>query len=138
MRIAQIAPLYESVPPSLYGGVERAVSYLTEELVSRGHEVTLFASGDSKTSARLIAGSPVSLRSVGIHDSTLPAHVAHLLQMEQVRRFAGEMDILHFHGDVMNFMFLRDRNYKSVTTFHAAAVPPLSHILSEYHELPLL
>src|SRR5690606_28577692 len=94
MRIAQIAPLIEPVPPRLYGGTERIVSYLTEELVRLGHDVTLFASGDSKTSARLVAALPVATRlNPAVHDP-LP-HM--MVQIEQVRQRADEFDILHFH-----------------------------------------
>src|SRR3982750_2942796 len=96
MRIAQIAPLYESVPPKLYGGTERVVSYLTEELVRRGHEVTLFASGDSVTSARLVPCVPRALRLDGRnHLHLLP----HLMQMEEVFRRHTEFDVMHFHTD---------------------------------------
>src|SRR3954453_18565610 len=93
LRIAQVAPLYESVPPKLYGGTERIVSYLTEELVRQGHEVTLFASGDSVTRARLVAACPRSLRlDPGCVDSL--AH--HLVLIEEIFRRAGEFDFVHF------------------------------------------
>src|SRR3954454_8927810 len=99
MRIAQVAPLYESVPPRCYGGTERVVSYLTEELVRLGHEVTLFASGDSKTEARLVPVCPRALW----HDEecveTLPHHV-HL--MELVFDAAARFDIVHFHTDYVH------------------------------------
>src|SRR5579862_5510158 len=96
MKIAQIAPLYESVPPKLYGGTERVVSYLTEALVELGHEVTLFASGDSRTSARLEAVWPQALRlDPTIRDAVVP----HMLLMEEVRRRADDFDVLHFHMD---------------------------------------
>ncbi|MGH7069435.1 MAG: glycosyltransferase, partial [Acetobacteraceae bacterium] len=96
MRIAEIAPLTESVPPKLYGGTERVVAYLTDELVAMGHEVTLFASGDSKTTARLEAVWPRALRlDPGIRDWVAP----HMLLMERVRQQASEFDILHFHMD---------------------------------------
>src|SRR5690242_12825743 len=93
MRIAQIAPLAEAVPPKLYGGTERVIWWLTEALVELGHEVTLYASGDSDTSAELIPGAEQGLRLAGIND-----HTASLLAMlEQVRRDAGRYDVLHFH-----------------------------------------
>lgn len=96
MRIAQVAPLYESVPPKYYGGTERVVSYLTEELVRQGHEVTLFASGDSVTRARLVAAYPRSLRL----DKHCVDQVAHqVLMLEHVFRYAAEFDIIHFHVD---------------------------------------
>ena len=94
MRIAQIAPLHEAVPPKLYGGTERVVSFLTEELVALGHEVTLFASGDSITAAELEAVWPAGLRlDPLIRDPIAP----HMLLMEAVRRRADEFDVLHFH-----------------------------------------
>ncbi|HEY6516892.1 MAG TPA: glycosyltransferase [Steroidobacteraceae bacterium] len=107
MRIAQIAPLHEAVPPKLYGGTERVVSYLTEELVALGHQVTLFASGDSVTSARLHAAWPQSLRlDPNIRDVIAP----HMLMLEEVRRHAEEFDVLHFHLDYWPFsMFSRQR-----------------------------
>jgi glycosyltransferase involved in cell wall biosynthesis len=105
MRIAQIAPLHEAVPPKLYGGTERVVSYLTEELVAIGHQVTLFASGDSVTSARLHAVWPHSLRlDPAMRDVIAP----HMLMMEEVRRRAEDFDVLHFHLDYWPFsMFTR-------------------------------
>ena len=96
MRIAQVSPLYESVPPKNYGGTERIVSYLTEELVNQGHEVTLFASGDSKTKARIISPCPRSFRS----DANSPDSVAYsLLLLEQVFRHASNFDVVHFRSD---------------------------------------
>ena len=104
MKIAQIAPLAESVPPRLYGGTERIVSYLTEELVAQGHDVTLFASGDSETSARLVKCTPAALRLNPAVRDPLPHH---LLMLEQVRQRAQDFDILHFHIDLMQFPLLR-------------------------------
>src|SRR5919106_2457618 len=104
MRIAQVAPLYESVPPKLYGGTERVVSYLTEELVRQGHDVTLFASGDSVTSARLARCIPSALRLNPHVRDHLPYH---MLMLERVRQSAHEFDILHFHIDLMQFPLLR-------------------------------
>src|SRR5258708_30226494 len=95
MRIAQVAPLYESVPPKYYGGTERVVSYLTEELVRQGHEVTLFASGDSETNARLVAACRRSLR-LDKHCIDQLAH--HIVMLERVFQQASEFDIVHFHG----------------------------------------
>ena len=100
MRIAQIAPLYESVPPLMYGGTERVVSYLTEELVRQGHDVTLFASGDSITRARLIACSQRSLR-LDKHVIDPLAH--HFVLLEEVFARAEEFDILHFHLDYLHY-----------------------------------
>ncbi|HEV2302047.1 MAG TPA: glycosyltransferase [Stellaceae bacterium] len=100
MRIAQIAPLYESCPPRLYGGTARVVSYLTEELVRQGHEVSLFASGDSTTAARLEAVCEAALRlAEGRHDPL----ARHMLMLNRVARRAEEFDIIHFHTDYLHF-----------------------------------
>src|SRR5438477_4750685 len=99
MRIAQVAPLFERVPPHQYGGTERIVSYLTEELVARGHEVTLFASGDSQTAAQLVAPCARALRLADCHDP-LPLH---LIMLEEVYRRAREFDVIHFHIDYLHF-----------------------------------
>src|SRR5579863_785058 len=98
MKIAQIAPLTEAVPPKLYGGTERVVSYLTEELVSQGHEVTLFASGDSVTKARLISPCEQSLR---LNRTCIDQLAHHVLLLEQVFREAANFDMIHFHVDYM-------------------------------------
>src|SRR6185369_13187458 len=97
MRIAQVAPLYESVPPHLYGGTERIVAVLTEELVRRGHDVTLFASADSQTRARLVASAPRALRLADVHDP-LAYHVA---QLRRVADRASEFDVIHNHMDYL-------------------------------------
>jgi glycosyltransferase involved in cell wall biosynthesis len=115
MRIAQIAPLYERVPPRLYGGTERVVSYLSEELVRQGHDVTLFASGDSLTSAELVACCASALRLDPMVRDALPHH---LLMLEQVRRRAREFDVLHFHIDLLHFSMVRELDVPSVTTLH--------------------
>jgi glycosyltransferase involved in cell wall biosynthesis len=116
LKIAQVAPLMESVPPKLYGGTERVVSYLTEELVRLGHDVTLFASGDSVTRARLHASVPRALRLDERVRDPLP-HI--VLQLEQVRERAREFDILHFHSDLMHFPLVRAlRLGNTVTTMH--------------------
>src|SRR5246127_3709549 len=104
MRIAQVAPLTEAVPPTLYGGTERVVSWLTEELVRLGHDVTLFASGDSLTTARLIAGCPESLR---LSPESIDHLAHHLVQMEQVMRHKNEFDLIHFHVDYLHFPLSR-------------------------------
>jgi glycosyltransferase involved in cell wall biosynthesis len=100
MRIAQIAPLTEAIPPKLYGGTERVVHWLTEELVALGHDVTLFASGDSRTSARLKAPWPRALRLDG---SVREPNALHMLMLEQVRQQAHEFDFMHFHLDYFRF-----------------------------------
>ena len=100
MRIAQIAPLMESVPPKLYGGTERIVSYLTEELVKLGHDVTLFASGDSVTSAKLVSCVPTALRLDPKVRDVIPYY---MLMLDRVRRHSHQFDILHFHMDYLHF-----------------------------------
>ncbi len=115
MRIAQIAPLHEAVPPKLYGGTERVVSYLTEELVASGHEVTLFASGDSVTSARLEPVWPQALRlSSPMSDPLIP----HVLLMEAARREAGKFDLMHFHLDYWPFGLFSRQGTPFVSTMH--------------------
>src|SRR5215470_18240920 len=104
LRIAQIAPLYESVPPRNYGGTERVVSYLTEELVRQGHQVTLFASGDSVTHARLISPCERALRGdLSCTDLVLP----HVLMLEQVFQQVDRFDMVHFHIDYSHFPLSR-------------------------------
>jgi glycosyltransferase involved in cell wall biosynthesis len=115
MRIAQIAPLFESVPPRLYGGTERVVSYLTEELVKQGHLVTLFASGDSITSAELVPCTPRAVRlDPGVRDP-IPHH---MLMLDKVRERADDFDILHFHIDYLHFPLFRSELGRTVTTLH--------------------
>ncbi|KAF9390971.1 hypothetical protein CPC16_004683 [Podila verticillata] len=115
MRIAQIAPLYEAVPPKLYGGTERVVSYLTEALVELGHDVTLFASGDSVTTAQLEAVWPQALRlDPKIRDMFAP----HMRMLEQVRQRADEFDILHFHLDYHSFSLFGRQSTPFLTTLH--------------------
>jgi glycosyltransferase involved in cell wall biosynthesis len=136
MRIAQVAPLYESVPPKLYGGTERVVSYLTEDLVRLGHEVTLFASGDSQTAAKLVPACPRALwRDPGCRE-TLPHHVRLL---ELVFRDVSRFDVIHFHCDYLHLPMLRRHPCPSVTTLHGRLhVPDLSPLLREYAEAPLV
>ncbi|WP_244814618.1 glycosyltransferase family 4 protein [Caballeronia sp. Lep1P3] len=115
MRIAQIAPLHEAVPPKFYGGTERVVSYLTDALVDLGHDVTLFASGDSQTRATLEAAWPRALRlDPTIRDPLAP----HMLLLETVRRRAHEFDVLHFHLDYMPFPLFTQLDTPFVTTLH--------------------
>jgi glycosyltransferase involved in cell wall biosynthesis len=103
VKIAQVAPLTESVPPRLYGGTERIVSYLTEELVAMGHEVTLFATGGSRTSAEMVAPWPRALRfDHGLSDTSIP----HILMLEEVCRRSSEFDIIHCHLDYCHFSLL--------------------------------
>ena len=136
MRIAQVAPLFESVPPKLYGGTERVVSYLTEELVRRGHDVTLFASGDSETSAKLVAACPRALWRDASARETLPHHVR---QLELVFRDTSRFDVVHFHGDYLHLPLLRRHPCASVTTLHGLLhAPDLAPLFEEYAEVPLV
>jgi glycosyltransferase involved in cell wall biosynthesis len=116
VKIAQVSPLAESVPPKLYGGTERIVSYLTEELVRLGHDVTLFASGDSRTSAKL---HPVVDMALRCNPRVTDAQVFNLLQLEAVRERADEFDVIHFHTDYLHFPLLREMPHiAAVTTLH--------------------
>ena len=136
MRIAQVAPLYESVPPKLYGGTERVVSWLTEELVRLGHEVTLFATGDSQTAAKRVATCPRGLWSDPGCRETLPHH---LRQLEMVFRDVSRFDIIHFHGDYLHFPMLRRHPCASLTTLHGRVhAPDLQPLFDEYAEVPLV
>src|SRR5687767_11535722 len=136
MKIAQIAPLIESVPPRLYGGTERIVSYLTEELVRMGHDVTLFASGDSMTSAELVGCVPQALRlDVNVRD-TIPYY---MLMLDRVRQHAGEFDILHFHIDQFHFPLFRHMAGRTVTTLHGRQdLPDLKPLYIGFSEMPLV
>lgn len=115
MRIAQIAPLTEAIPPKFYGGTERVVSWLTEELVALGHEVTLFASGDSVTSAKL---EPMSQRALRLDGSIRDPMALHMVMLEHVRRRAAEFDLLHFHLDYYPFSIFSRQATPFVTTLH--------------------
>lgn len=135
MRIAQVAPLAESVPPKLYGGTERVVSWLTEELVQQGHDVTLFASGDSETSAELVRAVPEGLRLGGIRD-----HTASLLVMlEEVRRQASSFDVIHFHVDLLQFPAFRNSPAQCLTTLHGRLdLPDFHPVYRAFTQMPLI
>src|ERR1044071_355359 len=136
MKIAQIAPLHESVPPQLYGGTERVVSYLTEELVRQGHEVTLFASGDSRTSAHLVRCSDMALRLNPVVKDHIPYH---LVMMDEVRRRADDFDVLHFHTDTLHFPLIHDLADRTVTTLHGRLdLPDLKPLFAAFQDLPLV
>ena len=115
MKIAQISPLMESVPPRLYGGSERIVSYVTDELVRQGHDVTLFASGDSVSSAKLVRCVPMALRLDANVRDPIPYY---MLMLDRVREMADEFDILHFHIDQFHFPLFRPIATRTVTTLH--------------------
>jgi glycosyltransferase involved in cell wall biosynthesis len=136
MKIAQIAPLYESVPPVLYGGTERVVCWLTEELVRMGHEVTLFASGDSVTRARLVPMCPRALRL----DSQCKDPVAHhVIMMERVFQQAAEFDLIHSHVDYLHFSLSRRTNTPCVSTLHGRLdIPDLAPLYQLFREMPVV
>lgn len=136
MKIAQIAPLAESVPPRLYGGTERIVSYLTEELVRLGHDVTLFASGDSLTSAELVPATGKALR---LNPEVRSPISYELILLEHVRQRAHEFDILHFHIDLMHFPLIRPFAGRTVTTLHGRLdLPDLKPFYSMFPEIPVV
>jgi len=136
VRIAQVAPLMESVPPRLYGGTERIVSYLTEALVAQGHDVTLFASGDSITSAKLVPCCSEALRLNPAVRDTIPYY---MLMLDRVRRLAQSFDIIHFHIDQFHFPIFRDMAQKTITTLHGRQdLPDLLPLYSGFSEMPLV
>jgi glycosyltransferase involved in cell wall biosynthesis len=136
MKIAQIAPLMESVPPRLYGGTERVVSYLSEELVRQGHEVTLFASGDSMTSARLMACTDQAIRL----NPAVQDHIPHyMIMLDKLRRSAHLFDVLHFHIDALHFPLFRDLAARTITTLHGRQdLPDLLALYRAFPEMPLV
>jgi glycosyltransferase involved in cell wall biosynthesis len=136
LRIAQVAPLYESVPPKLYGGTERVVYYLTEELVNQGHEVTLFASGDSTTSGRLIAPVSEALRlNPACEDPLAP----HIVQLQDVAERAGEFDLIHFHTDYLHYPFSQRLGVPHLTTLHGRLdIPELQLVYNKFPGQPLV
>jgi glycosyltransferase involved in cell wall biosynthesis len=136
LRIAQIAPLYESVPPKLYGGTERIVAYLVEELVRRGHQVTLFASGDSTVNAPVTAGLPQSLRLSGL-DHLGP--MFHLPMLSDVYDQANRFDIVHSHVDCLSFPLARLVQVPTVSTMHGRLdLDELLAIYRHYRDLPVI
>src|SRR5215472_17167700 len=136
MRIAQVAPLYESVPPQLYGGTERVVSFLTEELVNLGHDVTLFASGDSETKARLISPCKKSLR---LDPDCRDSLAAHLVMLDEVYRRAAGFDVIHFHIDYLHFPLSAKMRLPQVTTLHGRLdLPELKLVYRQFPDMPLI
>jgi glycosyltransferase involved in cell wall biosynthesis len=136
LKIAQVSPLFESVPPKLYGGTERVVSYLTEELVRQGHDVTLFASGDSQTSARLVATCDQSLRL----DPHCRDYLAHqMVQLHAVLSQAARFDIIHFHIDYLHYPFSARQSVPHVTTLHGRLdLPDLVPIYRAFPDVPVV
>jgi len=136
MRIAQIAPLAESVPPKLYGGTERIVSYITEELVRQGHDVTLFASGDSRTSARLVPICETALRLDPKVQDPLPHH---MILLDEVRRRVDDFDVLHFHIDLLHAPLVSELAGRTLTTLHGRLdLPDLQPFYRTFPDLPLV
>ena len=135
MKIAQVAPLYESVPPKYYGGTERVVAFLTEELVRLGHDVTLFASGDSVTRAALVPGCARALRLARCCDPMAP----HVYMLEQVFQRADEFDIVHFHADYLHLPLARRRPLRQVTSLHGRLdLPEIAPLYREFRSMPFV
>jgi glycosyltransferase involved in cell wall biosynthesis len=136
MKIAQVAPLMESVPPRYYGGIERIASYVTEALVAQGHDVTLFASGDSVTSAALVPCCSQALRLNGAVRDWIPYH---MVMLDKVKRRAHEFDVIHFHVDVLHFPLFRDIAHRTLTTLHGRQdLPDHVPFYAEFPEMPLV
>lgn len=136
MKIAQIAPLMESVPPRLYGGTERVVSWLCDELTALGHDVTLFASGDSVTSAHLVPCVPEGLRLDPAVRDWLPHY---MVMMDRVRRMAPAFDVLHFHVDAVHFPLFRDQAERTITTLHGRQdLVDLAALYRGFPQMPLV
>jgi glycosyltransferase involved in cell wall biosynthesis len=136
VKIAQVAPLYESVPPKYYGGTERVVSYLTEELVRQGHEVTLFASGDSVTKARLVAPCRRALR---LDKHCLDPLAHHILMLELLLKEPTRFDIIHFHIDYLHFPLSRRQFIPHLTTLHGRLdIPDLVPLYEEFSGAPVV
>jgi glycosyltransferase involved in cell wall biosynthesis len=135
LRIAQVAPLYEAVPPARYGGTERVVSWLTEALVARGHEVTLFATGDSVTSAKLSPITPQALRG----NQELDAILTHLFELASVQDRAHEFDIIHSHVDALGLVSLRQAAVPVLTTLHGRLdIYSIQRVLERLTDMPLV
>jgi glycosyltransferase involved in cell wall biosynthesis len=137
MKIAQISPLYEAVPPRLYGGTERVVAHLCDALVELGHEVTLFASAEAQTRARLAAVRDQAIR---LDPWPLKSDLAaHMSQLSEVRRRADEFDVLHFHTDMMHFPFFQEMAHRTVTTLHGRLdMKDLPEVYRRWPQFPLV
>ncbi len=136
MKIAQISPMYESVPPRLYGGTERVVAHLCNALVSQGHDVTLFASADTRTRARLV---PMREQALRLDPAPLKSDLAcHMVLLQEVRRQAGDFDVLHFHIDLLHFPFFADLAERTLTTLHGRLdLKDLPEAYAEWKQFPL-
>lgn len=136
MRIAQVAPLFESVPPKTYGGTERVVSWLTEELVRLGHQVTLFASGDSMTTAELVACCPESLR---LYSGSIDHLAHHVAMLERVAKRKNDFDLVHFHVDYLHYPVSVRERYLHVSTLHGRLdLPDLVPLYDAYPDIPVV
>lgn len=135
MKIAQVSPLFESVPPKLYGGTERVVSYLTDMLIELGHDVTLFASGDSTTKAKLISSVPKALRL----ENCIDPFAHHICQLQQVTEMADQFDIIHYHTDYFHFPISRLLKYPHLTTLHGRLnIDDLYALYDKFNDMPLV
>jgi len=136
MKIAQIAPLMESIPPRLYGGSERIASYLTEELVTQGHDVTLFASGQSITAAKLV---PCCAQPLRMNPAVVDIIPYYMLMLDKVRRMASEFDVMHFHIDQFHFPIFHEYAGRTITTLHGRQdLPDLKCLYEGFPEMPLV
>jgi glycosyltransferase involved in cell wall biosynthesis len=136
MKIAQVAPLHESVPPKLYGGTERIVHYLTESLIDQGHEVTLFASGDSETRARL---EPIVPKALRLDDRVIDPLAPHLVMFDRVAELAPKFDVIHFHTDYLHFPVFRRCSIPHLTTFHGRLdLRDLQPVFEAFRELSMV
>ncbi len=136
MRIAQVPPLYESTPPRLYGGTERIVSYLTEELVNMGHDVTIFGTGDSVTRAKLFEICREGLR---LNPKHIDPFAWHIYQLQCVLELAHEFDIIHFHNDYLHFPFSKHAGYAHITTLHGRLdLDDLKPVYSKFPDIPVV
>src|SRR5687768_16801456 len=137
MRIAQVGPLYEAIPPKLYGGTERVVAFLTDALVGLGQDVTLFTSGDAFTKAKLVAVRDQAIR---LDASPLKSDVAaHLAMLYDVRTRLDEFDIIHFHLDPLQFPFFEQFAHKTVTTLHGRLdLKDLPEVYRRWNQYPLV
>lgn len=136
MKIAQVSPLIESVPPSLYGGTERIVGYLTECLVQMGHDVTLYASGDSRTSARLV---PMCSRALRLDPDPHDPVACHLVMLDRLLRDLDDYDVVHFHIDYLHFPLIRNQSIPHLTTLHNRQdLSELRALYAEYDDIPVV
>jgi glycosyltransferase involved in cell wall biosynthesis len=137
MRIAQVSPLYEAVPPRLYGGTERVVAHLSDALVELGHQVTLFASAEAQTKAKLAAVRDQAIR---LDPAPLKSDLAaHLSQLAEVRRRAADFDIIHFHTDMIHFPFFEDMAERTLTTLHGRLdLKDLPEVYRRWTQFPLV